>query len=117
MKKAISIYGEPPASDDGSSDITARAPIATWRKVVAGILDFLTIYWSGGFGISLLAGRPLVEPAPHSNGTIHLTGNLGSASFVLDGWLAVLLIVLMFAYFFVGRRYLGGTVWQRILAM
>lgn len=70
---------------------------ATWRIVLAFILDFFTAFWVIGFLIaSLFGGRT-------ENG------------FQLDGMPALLAFVLMFAYFIVFNRFLGGTIWKRIL--
>ncbi len=71
-------------------------PAATWRKVLAGIFDFLTVFFVGGYVIG------------------KLTGNLTDDGFKLEGWPALLLFALVVAYFVVGRKYLGGTLWQRI---
>ena len=70
--------------------------VATWKRVVAAILDFLTVFFAGGYAIA------------------SVTGNTTSKGFELNGWPALLLFALIFAYFFVGRRYLGGTIWDRI---
>jgi hypothetical protein len=71
-------------------------PVAAWRKILAGILDFLTVFFVGGFVIG------------------KLTGNLTDEGFKLDGLPALLLFALIAVYFVVGRKYLGGTLWQRI---
>ena len=72
-------------------------PAATWRKVLAGILDFLTVFFVGGYAIG------------------KVTGNVTDDGFKLDGLPALLLFALIVVYFVVGRKYLGGTLWQRIL--
>ena len=72
-------------------------PVATWRKVLAAILDFLTIFFVGGYAIG------------------YLTGNLTAEGFNLEGTSALLLFAVIIIYFVVGSKYLGGTVWQRIL--
>ena len=72
-------------------------PAATWRKVLAGILDFLTVFFVGGYVIG------------------KLTGNVTEDGFKLEGLPALALFVLVIVYFVVGRKYLGGTIWQRIL--
>jgi len=71
--------------------------VATWRKILAGILDFLTVFFLGGYVIG------------------KLTGNSTEDGFKLEGLPALLLFALIAAYFVVGRKYLGGTIWQRIL--
>jgi DMSO reductase anchor subunit len=72
-------------------------PVATWRKVVAAILDFLTVFFVGGYAIG------------------YLTGNATAEGFKLQGTPALILFALIVAYFVAGSKYLGGTVWQRIL--
>lgn len=71
--------------------------VATWRKVVAAILDFFTIFFIGGYVIA------------------RLTGNTTSGGFELNGTPAIVLFVVIIAYFWLGSRYAGGTIWQRIL--
>jgi DMSO reductase anchor subunit len=73
-----------------------RRPVATWRKVIAAIFDFLTVFFVGGYVIG------------------KLTGNLTDDGFKLEGLPALLLFAIVIAYFVVGRKYLGGTIWQRI---
>lgn len=77
------------------SDVTER--VATWKRVVASILDFFTVLFVGGYAIALLSGG--------------LTGD----GFNLNGGPAFGLFALIAVYFFVGRRYAGGTLWDRIL--
>ena len=72
-------------------------PVATWRKVLAAVLDFLTIFFVGGYAIG------------------YLTGNLTAEGFNLAGKSALMLFAVIIVYFVVGSKYLGGTVWQRIL--
>ncbi|GIL00767.1 MAG: hypothetical protein BroJett030_06660 [Alphaproteobacteria bacterium] len=72
-------------------------PVATWRKVVAAILDFLTIFFVAGYVIALL------------------TGNTTEGGFQLNGMPALVLFIVIIAYFWLGMRYAGGTLWQRIL--
>ncbi len=78
------------------SDIV-QPPVATWRKVLAAVLDFLTVFFVGGYIIGML------------------TGNTTGGGFKLEGLPALLLFALIIAYFVVGRKFLGGTLWQRIL--
>lgn len=72
-------------------------PASTLRKVFAAILDFLTIFMGGGYVIA------------------RMTGNTTDKGFELNGAPALLLFALVIAYFVVGRKYVGGTLWQRIL--
>jgi hypothetical protein len=74
---------------------TGHAPI--WRKIVAAILDFFTIFFAGGYAIGAA------------------TGTAQSGGFKLEGMPALYLFVLIIVYFVVGSRFLGGTLWQRIL--
>ncbi|MFN4099864.1 MAG: hypothetical protein ACK4GT_08810 [Pararhodobacter sp.] len=71
-------------------------PPATWRVILAAILDFFTIFGLGGYIIA------------------RLTGNLTESGFALNGAPAFMLFALIIAYFVAGR-YMGGTLWQRIL--
>ena len=72
-------------------------PVATWRKVLAAVLDFVTIFFAGGYAIG------------------YLTGNLTAEGFNLEGMTALILFAVVIVYFVVGSKYLGGTIWQRIL--
>ena len=71
-------------------------PAAVWKRVVASILDFLTVFLVGGYVIGAV------------------TGNTTSEGFQLSGWPALLLFAIVVVYFYVGRRRLGGTLWDRI---
>jgi hypothetical protein len=44
-----------------------------------------------------------------------LTGNLTDDGFKIEGLSAFLLFALIAVYFVVGRKYLGSTIWQRVL--
>jgi uncharacterized membrane protein YoaK (UPF0700 family) len=70
--------------------------VSTWRIVLAAILDFFTVFAVGGYGVA------------------RLTGNLTETGFSLHGMPAVALFAVIILYFVAGR-YLGGTLWQRIL--
>ena len=72
-------------------------PAATWRKVVAGILDFFTVFFVFGYTIA------------------QLTGNVTNEGFKLEGMPALAMFALIILYFVAGTKYLGGTIWQRIL--
>ncbi|MGB0086328.1 MAG: hypothetical protein WBP94_13250 [Rhodomicrobiaceae bacterium] len=72
-------------------------PVATWRKVLAAVLDFLTVFFVGGYAIA------------------YLSGNLTAEGFNLEGTTALILFAVIVIYFVVGSKYLGGTMWQRIL--
>lgn len=68
-----------------------------WRRGLAGVLDFLTVFFIGGYVIGALSG------------------NLTSEGFKLDGWPALVLFAVIVLYFYLGWTRLGGTIWQRIL--
>ena len=72
-------------------------PAATWRKVSAAILDFFTIFFVLGYTIG------------------QLTGNVTNDGFKLEGMPALVMFALIALYFVAGSKYLGGTIWQRIL--
>jgi hypothetical protein len=72
-------------------------PAATWRKVLAGILDFFTVFFVLGYTIA------------------QLTGGVTDEGFKLQGMPAFVLFALIAIYFVAGTKYLGGTIWQRIL--
>lgn len=71
-----------------------RAPI--WKRVTAAVLDFFTVFFVGGMAIG------------------KITGTSTSEGFSLQGVPALALFALIGVYFFVGRRYAGGTAWDRI---
>ena len=73
--------------------------VSTWRKVVAAILDFICVLMIGGYAIG------------------YLTGNVSDEGFNLQGGPALLLFAIIVLYFVVFTRYLGGTVWQRLLGV
>ena len=76
------------------ADTVERA--ATWKRVVAAIFDFFTIFMAGGYVIA------------------RLTGGMTEDGFNLKGGPAFALFAVIVIYFFVGRRYAGGTLWDRI---
>jgi len=77
--------------------VSPPKPVATWRKVVAAILDFIFIFAIGGYVIA------------------RFTGNLTDEGFDLKGGPALLLFAMVILYFIIFRRYLGGTLFQRLL--
>ena len=78
--------------------VTSEAkPVSTWRKVLAGILDFFTIFFVAGYVIG------------------YATGSLTADGFELNGGPAFLFFGVLIAYLVVFSKYLGGTLWQRIL--
>lgn len=72
-------------------------PPSTFRKIIAGILDFFTIFFVGGSVIG------------------QLTGGGTEGGFSLSGGPAIALFAVIGVYFYAGRKYAGGTLWQRIL--
>jgi hypothetical protein len=70
---------------------------ATWRIITAAVLDFFTAFFVLGFLVATIVGGRT------SNG------------FELTGWRALLLFALIVVYFVIFNRYLGGTIWKRIL--
>ncbi|WP_339694768.1 hypothetical protein [Celeribacter baekdonensis] len=77
--------------------MTTEQPVAHWRIILAAILDFLTAFFVLGFVIA------------------SLFGGITESGFQLSGLPALLLFGLIFAYFWAGKRYFGGTLWKRIL--
>jgi len=67
------------------------------RKVLAAILDFFTILIAAGYLIA------------------RFTGGLTEGGFNLTGGPALLLFAVIIAYFVILSRFLGGTLWQRVL--
>ena len=74
-------------------------PAATWKRVIVAILDFLTVFLGGGW----IIGR--------------LTGENTPDGFALSGGAALALFALIVVYFYVGRKRLGGTIWDRIFSI
>ena len=89
---------------------TYNPPQPMWKRNVAGILDFLLAIIVLGYPLSKLAGNQSPNPPSFGSGTrtVELVG--------VSGWSALLLLVLVIAYFVVlGRT--GGTVFQRLFGM
>ena len=72
-------------------------PVSTWRKVVAAILDFIFVFAIAGYAVG------------------YMTGNLSDNGFELKGGPAFIVFAIVVFYFLIFRRYLGGTVFQRLL--
>lgn len=73
--------------------------VSTWRKVFAGILDFVFVLLIGGDAIA------------------YFTGNITESGFDLKGGAAFILSAIIILYFVIFTKYLGGTVWQRLLGV
>lgn len=70
---------------------------ATWKLVLAAILDFITAFFVIGFLVAWL------------------TGGLTDNGFSLQGIPALICFLLIIAYFVVFNKFLGGTIWRWIL--
>ena len=68
-----------------------------WRRGLAGFLDFVTVFFVGGYVIA------------------KFTGETTSNGFELTGAPALIQFVVIFFYFYLGWEKLGGTIWQRSL--
>ena len=79
------------------ADPVPAAPM--WKRVLAPILDFIMCFFVIGYVIAAA------------------TGSLKSGGFNLDGWPAALLFALIAAYFYVGRRVVSGTLWDRFFGI
>ncbi|EKD61200.1 MAG: hypothetical protein ACD_54C00353G0003 [uncultured bacterium] len=71
---------------------------ATWKVVIAAILDFLLVFFVGGYVIA------------------KLTGGITESGFELNGLPAVALFALV-AVYFIGAKWVGGTVFQRLFGI
>ncbi len=77
--------------------MTEQRKVASWRIILAFILDLLMAFFVLGFLIS------------------RVFGGATETGFALEGWTALLLFALIVAYFVVFNKFLGGTIWKRIL--
>ena len=80
-------------------DAEPRTSPAAWRKVVAAILDFLFVFFIAGYVVG------------------YLTGNLTSNGFELKGAPALVVFAAIALYFVIFTKFLGGTLWQRVLGV
>jgi hypothetical protein len=80
-----------------SDEVSAPAKKPFWRRGLAGVLDFLTVFFAGGYAVGWL------------------TGGLTADGFRLNGLPAFALFLLIGLYFYLGWKKLDGTIWQRIL--
>jgi RDD family len=80
-----------------SPDQTATPkPVSTWRKVFAAILDFIFIFAISGYVVA------------------SITGNTTEQGFDKGGP-AFIVFAIIILYFILFTRYLGGTIFQRLL--
>ena len=86
-------------SQPAATQPDAVKPVATWRKVVAAILDFIFVMAIAGYAIA------------------SVTGDTTEGGFDLKGGPAFLLFAIIILYFIIFTRYLGGTVFQRLLGV
>lgn len=84
-------------SMQASTQSAPDKPVATWRKVLAAVLDFIMVFFIGGMSIG------------------YATGNLTESGFELKGAPAMILFAAIGLYFVVFTKFLGGTIWQRVL--
>lgn len=80
-------------------DVTPATTGSTTRKVVAAILDFLFIFIVAGYV------------------TARLTGGTTEEGFELNGMPAFVVFGVVVLYFIVFSRFLGGTLFQRLLGL
>jgi len=76
-----------------------RKPVAGWRKVLAVVLDFIFVFFIAGYAVG------------------YLTGNLTDDGFELKGALALIVFAIIAVYFVMFIKFLGGTIWQRVLGV
>jgi hypothetical protein len=81
-------------SDHVGSPAIAKAPF--WRRGLAGFLDFVTVFWVGGYVIGAMSAETTTE------------------GFNLTGSAALMLLGLILLYFYLGWKVVGGTIWQRV---
>ena len=82
-----------------SDERKTTKPVSTSRKVFAAILDFIFVFAIAGYGIA------------------RVTGNVGEEGFELKGAQAFILFAIVILYFVIFTRFLGGTLWQRLLGV
>ncbi len=82
-----------------STQSELRKPVATWRKVLAVVLDFIFVFFIAGYAVG------------------YLTDSLTDGGFDLKGGPALIVLAVIAAYFVVFIKFLGGTIWQRVLGV
>lgn len=81
------------------SEVTQPKPVSTIRKVFAAILDFLLIFIVAGYLVA------------------RLSGGVTDEGLELNGGPAFAVFGIVVLYFIVFSRFLGGTVFQRLLGV
>jgi hypothetical protein len=88
---------------------TYDPPQPLWKRNVVGVLDFLLAFFVFGLLFNRIFGYQPHPPVINSAVTT-------TEVFGLDGWSALLTILLVIVYFIVlGRT--GGTIFQRLFGM
>tara|TARA_R110002020_G_scaffold5971_6_gene24595 strand:+ start:1423 stop:1719 length:297 start_codon:yes stop_codon:yes gene_type:complete len=95
MRVGAVTKGESDMNEDQSRSGTR--PVSRWRIILAAVMDFFTAFFVFGY----LVGS--------------VTGGTTDNGFELDGLPALAAFALIVAYFWLGGKYFGGTLWQRIL--
>lgn len=80
-------------------EVTPVKQVSTTRKVFAAILDFFFIFIVGGYVVA------------------RFTGGATEGGFELQGMPAFALFGIVILYFIVFSRFLGGTLFQRLLGV
>lgn len=78
-------------------EVSRPKPASTARKVFAAILDFFFIFIVAGYGVA------------------QFTGGTTEGGFELKGAPAFVVFAIVILYFIIFRRFLGGTLFQRLL--
>ncbi len=79
--------------------VTQPKQVSTVRKVLAIFLDLIFLFGIVGYAIA------------------YATGDVTSEGFSLNGAPAMLLFAIVILYFIVFIRFLGGTIFQRLLGV
>lgn len=74
-------------------------PASMWKRALSTFLDLLTAFFVIGYLIGLA------------------TGKTTAGGFKLEGGSALALFALIVGYFVIGRLFVGGTLWDRILGI
>ena len=76
-----------------------RRSAGVWRKIAAATLDFFFAFFIAGYFVG------------------YLTGNLTKGGFELSGVPALVVFAAIALYFVIFAKFLGGTIWQRVLGV